>query len=100
MCSFPFCNSVEFQTEAAMPGVYKLKVDFLGNTLVIEQEFGLGDQLIFPIDKLNENYEYTSEIIDPLGDKVTITESPYEYDCFKFRTVMSKTLVEVEVESS
>lgn len=82
-----------------MPGVYKLVTSFLGFELVIEQELELNDALIFPIDQLNENYEYTSEILDPNGDKVTITKDTVEYDCFKFRTVLSKKLVAVEVES-
>lgn len=101
MCNQNICgDGVEFTLTAEMPGVYKLVTSFLNIKIVIEQEFELDDQLIFPIDKLNENYEYTVEIYDPLGDKVTMAGSGEpEYDCFKFRTVIQRTLVAVDVES-
>lgn len=100
LCDQNICgDGVEFETTASMPGVYKMVVQFLNMTFSIEAEFAQDDQLIFPIDQLNENFEFTVEVFDPNGDKVTITKDTVEYDCFKFRTVIQKTLVAVEVES-
>lgn len=101
LCDQNVCgDGVEFEATAAMPGVYKMVVQFLNMSFAIEAEFAQDDVLIFPIDQLNENFEYTVEIFDPVGDKVTIAGSgEIEYDCFKFRTILQKTLVAVEVES-
>ena len=99
-CNQNICgNGIEFEATAEIPGVYKMIVSFLNTEFTIEQEVAMSDPLLFPLDQLNENFEFTAEIFDPNGDKVTITKDAVEYDCFKFRTVIRKVLVAVEVES-
>lgn len=99
LCNQNVCGDVEFEATAEIPGVYKMVVQFLNMSFAIEVEFAQDEILIFPLGELNENYEYTVELFDPNGDKVTITKDAVEYDCFKFRTIIQKTLVAVEVES-
>jgi hypothetical protein len=55
--------------------------------------------MIFPIDELNENYEYTVELFDPNGDRIIIQKDEVNYDCFRFKTVIQKPLTLVDIES-
>lgn len=101
-----FCNQnicgpgIDFDIKAQILGVHKLITYFLNLQIIIEAEFAVDEQIIFPISELNENYEYTVELFDPLGNKIAIRKNDIDYDCFKFRTIIQKVLVAVEVESS
>lgn len=99
-CDQNICgDGVDFNTTAQIPGVFKMVASFLNTQVVIEAEFAMDDELIFPISDLNENYEYTVELFDPNGDRILIQKDDVNYDCFKFKTVIQKTLVTVEIES-
>ncbi len=56
--------------------------------MVLKKEFMLNEQLSFPLEGFNENFEYLFEIIDPMGEKVTRTIDGVIYDCFKLKTVI------------
>lgn len=100
-CDQNICgDGIDFNAQAQMPGVFTMIASFLSAQVVIEQEFTMDEQLIFPIDALNENYEYTVELFDPNGDRIIIQKDSVNYDCFKFKTVLQKVLNAVEIESS
>ncbi len=90
-CEQDVCGSIDLGIAAAMPGVYKITTFFLGTKIVLQQEFIQDENISFDIDMLNENYEYTFELRDPNGDKVTINRDDILYDCFKFKTVTTVT---------
>lgn len=95
-CEQDVCSEIDFDIKAQVPGTHKLITHFLNIRLIIEAEFAVNEQVIFPLDGLNENYEYTVELYDPLGAKILIRKDSVDYDCFKFKTVLQKTLSLVE----
>jgi len=99
-CDQNICgDGVDFNVQAQIPGVFQMVASFLNTQILIEQEFAQDEEIIFPIDKLNENYEYTVELFDPNGDRIIIQKDDINYDCFKFRTVIQMPLNIVEIES-
>lgn len=88
LCRKPVCGVLEIDQLALHTGDYTLVLDFLETTVTIVQAQVAGENIFFFINKLNESFEYTGQIFDSLGEVVTITDSPDEYDCIKFRTIM------------
>jgi hypothetical protein len=83
-----------------MPGVHKLKVPVLGMMMELQQEFIFDEQIIFDAGDMMENFEYTAELYDPLGDKILIRKGGVDYDCFRFRAVIGVTHSNVVLTSS
>lgn len=98
-CSQNVCDSIDFGVEATVSGVHKLITDFLGIEIELDQTFEIGDKIIFQIDSLNESYQYTSELFNPDGAQITINKDGIQYDCFKFRTRIHKTIEKPVLES-
>ena len=99
-CDQNICgDGVDFNIQALIPGVFQMVASFLNTQIVIEKEFAQDEEIVFPINKLNENHEYTVELFDPMGDRIIIQRDDINYDCFKFRTVIQMALETVEVES-
>jgi len=98
LCNQNVCDSADFDVLAQVTGTHKLVTEFLGMQITIEADFGVGDNITFPIDQLNENYQYTVELFDPNDAKILIRKNDIDYDCFRFKTVINKTISNV-VES-
>jgi len=101
-----FCNQnicqdseVDFDILAQETGVYKMITYFLGLQLIVSADISIGEKVIFPIDKLNESYEFTAEIYTPSGDRVVIRKNDIDYDCFKFKTIIGISLNPIEESS-
>jgi len=97
-CDQNVCGEIDFDILAQVPGIHTLTTFFLNKKITIEKEFSVDELIIFPLDTLNENYEYKVELFDPNGDKIIIRKSDIDYDCFKFYTSINVT-VAVEIES-
>lgn len=92
-------EGVDFDILAQVAGDHKLVIDFLGIQITVLAYFEVDEKIIFPVDELNENYQYTGEIYDPAGAKILIRKNDIDYDCVKFKTVMTKTIGTATVES-
>ncbi len=88
-CSQDVCGDFDLDILAQVNGVYRMDVFFLNTKLTLSETFVIGEKIIFPIDKLNESYQFTAEVYDPNGTRVLIRKDNIDYDCFKFKTVMS-----------
>lgn len=88
-CTQNVCGEIDFDILANDPGVYTLIADYLGIQITITKEFSAGEQIIFPLNLLNESYEYTCSIFEPGGSQVVISKNSIEYNCFKFKTVIN-----------
>ena len=101
-----FCNAnicdgeIDFDIKAQIAGIHKFVTEFLGFQITIENEFEIGDEIIFPIDELNESYQFTGQLFDPNGAKILIRKDTIDYDCFKFRIILGVTLNKVNVIES
>lgn len=96
LCSADICgNEINFNILAQSSGVHKMVTDFLGMPITIEKDFLAGDDVIFPIEGLNEDYEYTVQLFDTSNDKIVIRKDEVDYDCFKFKTTINVLSVSV-----
>lgn len=97
-CNQNVCGEIDFDIKAQVDGVHRLQTEFLGKMIVIEKEFSIGDNLIFPLDTFNENFQYTVELYDPNDARILVRKDEIDYDCLKFRTMIMET-VNLVVES-
>lgn len=90
LCKVPVCGTLEINqaTESGADGLYSLLLDFLETSVLITGEQTSGENILFDISNLNENYEYTGQIFNSAGEVVPIIEDEIEYNCIKFRTTM------------
>lgn len=88
-CKQDICGEIDFDIKALVPGEHQLVTYFLNNRVTIKAEFEVGDEIVFPLDGLNENYQYTVELYDPNGSRINIRKDDIDYDCFKFQTVIN-----------
>lgn len=88
-CPQNVCGEIDFDIVAIDSGEHILTTEFLGVQIVIKKTFTAGEKIIFPLDLLNENYEYSVNIFDPTGSQILISKNSVEYGCFKFRTIIS-----------
>lgn len=88
LCNVPVCGVLEINqvTESGASGLYTLLLDYLETTIALTGEQTEGEKIVFDIRRLNESYQYTGQIFDADGNKVSITSD--DYDCIKFRTIM------------
>lgn len=91
-CKQNVCGEIDFDVLAQISGTHTLKTEFLGKSITIEKDFIVEDNIVFPLDQLNENFEYTVELYDPEGAKIIIESEGVDYDCFKFRTMINETV--------
>lgn len=91
-CNQDICDEIDFDIKAQVDGTHKLITYFLGKKVTILKDFSIGDNLIFPLSGLNENYEYTVELFDPNNAKVLIRKDDTDYDCFNFSTTINMTI--------
>lgn len=93
LCKVPVCGILELNQlatgQSGDSNIYKLVLDFLDMTLTIEDEQTEGENIAFDINSLNENFEYTGQVFDADGNKVSIEVGAEDYDCIKFRTTIS-----------
>lgn len=90
-CTQNVCGEIDFDIKAQVAGVHKLVTEFLGVQITIRKIFAIGDNLIFPLNLLNENFEYTVNLYDPDGTQIIIAKGGIDYDCFKFKTIISSS---------
>lgn len=88
-CEQDVCDLIDFDITAQVTGIHKLITFFLGRMITIQEQFDAGDKIKFPLDGLNENFQYTAELFDPAGTKILIRKNDVDYDCFKFKTVIN-----------
>jgi hypothetical protein len=91
-CDQNICGDIDFDIKAQANGEHTLVTHFLGIQIVIKKSFLDTQEIIFPLEGLNESYEYTVELFDPTGAKIIIRKNAIDYDCFKFKTVLSKSI--------
>lgn len=94
LCRVSVCGTDAIRTGANVPitGTYKLVLDYLDNSVVIEAALIGGDPMDFSSTNLNEKYKYTGKILGPTGTLVTITIGEEVYDCLSFQTGMEYSL--------
>lgn len=96
LCNVAVCGTLEINqvataesgAESGAENIYSLVLDYLETTVTITQDQTAGENIRFNVGNLNENYQYTGKIYDSAGNAVTIFDSPNEYDCIKFKTIM------------
>lgn len=91
-CDQDVCTEIDFDITAQATGTHTLTTDFLGRKITITKAFDAGDKIIFPVDGLNENFQYTAQLYDPTGTQILIRKNDVDYDCFKFKTVINATI--------
>lgn len=101
LCKVPVCGSLVIEKlaeglpsgpESGALNEYQLKLDFLNTQITLTEVQTEGENIHFDVSVLNENFEYTGQIYDSEGTKVTITIGEDEYDCIKFKTIINVSL--------
>lgn len=85
-------ESLYFEINAAQDGEYILSLSFLGTSVEIKRLFEAGEQLVFPLKGLNEDFEYLAAIVAPDKSMVVKTIEGETYNCFHFKTGFKKSL--------
>lgn len=94
LCNVPVCGTLEIlqastaPTESGVANVYSLILDYLETAVSLTQLQTEGENIKFNIGNLNENFQYTGQLFDADGNKVSITKDGEDYDCIKFRTII------------
>ncbi len=85
---FSHCGDIKFPTTASISGLHLLYAIFNGTVFIVDaKNFAIGDDLIFSLQNLAENYYFESVyILDPNDSKVSITIDDTPYNCFSFKT--------------
>lgn len=94
LCNVAICGTLEIAQAATGPSdsgsanVYTLLLDYLETAITLTQQQADGENIRFDVSSLNENFQYTGQIFDAEGNKVTIISDSEDYDCVKFKTIM------------
>lgn len=98
LCDVGICKDAILKTgiNAAVDGDHVLILDFFGVDIMIVQTQVTGAEITFPIDGLNENYEFEGRIVNPAGDQISFIKNAVDYNCIKFRTRLQYTIFEPE----
>lgn len=92
LCDTDICDGgLDLNVYAQSPGEHKFITYFAGMRIEVKESFNFGDRIIFPIGDLNENYQYIAEAYDPGGNRILIRKNSVQYNCFKFKTVLTKS---------
>ncbi len=94
LCNVNVCGTLTLDqsataSESGVANVYTLVLDYLNIVVSIIGEQTEGENIAFDVSSLNENYQYTGKIYDSAGNQVSILYNEEEYDCIKFKTVVS-----------
>lgn len=94
LCNVPVCGTLQIRKAAEAPesgsaNTYSLVLDYLQTTITLTNDQIEGENIIFDVSNLNENYQYTGQIFDSAGDLVSVTKDAIDYDCIKFKTIMA-----------
>lgn len=89
LCRQSPCDMLDIGITAQIPGVFKFKLDFLGTEIILSEEFEVDDEIEFDITGLNENMTFTGKLYQPNDKQIIISKSGVNYDCIKFKTVIS-----------
>jgi len=81
LCNVPVCGTLELPLDSGAD--YSLVVDFLNTQVTLLMEDG-----VFDVSKLNENFEYTGQVMLD-GEVVPLTVDGEEYDCVRFKTILN-----------
>jgi len=83
-CGLTFNAGVVGMGEA---GVWIIRLTFGRRNLTVGVTLAEGDDIIFPLDWINELYTYTAQITKPDGTIFEFTDPDnVVFDCFKFST--------------
>jgi hypothetical protein len=91
-CNQPVCGTINFDVKTQMEGAYTMVIDYLDRQITLTETIETDQDIVFDISVLNENYQFTAELYDPLGAKILIRKDDIEYDCVKFKTVVNVSL--------
>lgn len=94
LCKVRVCGVLELaqsatEAESGVENAYSLVLDFLDTTVTIVNKQQAGENIVFDVSDLNENYEYTGQVFDSAGQPVMISYNSAQYDCIKFKTVIN-----------
>lgn len=94
LCNIPVCGTLELRQEATAAesgaaNIYTLVLDYLNTTVTLIAEQTEGENIVFDVSSLNENFQYTGQIYDSAGNQVSVTKDGIQYDCIKFKTIIS-----------
>jgi hypothetical protein len=80
---FEPCSALVLATNAPTSGTYKLKVSYMGNAIEISAAQVSGQPLTFPLEGLNEHYNFKGKVYNAAGDAVVLEGST---TCLAFAT--------------
>lgn len=92
MCNVCANVAIYFAYQVEKKGIYKLQALYLGQMLVefSTDTLAIGDDLLFELSGLNEDYTYTFKLLDPDGLVIDLPNSDPQgdsYDCIKVKTI-------------
>lgn len=67
-------------------GVWILELTFGSVSIYYSVDVLDGEEVVFTLTNLNENYTYSGQIIDPNGEIINIEVDGVIYDCIEFST--------------
>jgi hypothetical protein len=71
-----------YEVDEGEEGEWSILLNFGRSGIVFSQVFEEGDELIFNLEGLNENYTYIGQITKPNGEVLVVDDA----DCFQFTT--------------
>jgi hypothetical protein len=83
--SYPHNEDINTGLEAAQAGVHHVKLSYLGSIIPMDLTLSIGQEIVIPNNRLNENYVYDMTIEQPDGTFYMSAECPN----FKFKTYVS-----------
>lgn len=85
---FAHCGDIKFPAIATISGLYLLYAHFNGTLVLVDaKNLGIGDEIVFSLQNIAENYSFQSVYIEaPDGTIVSVTVEDTEYNCFSFKT--------------
>lgn len=95
LCKIPVCGEVDFGITAQQDGTHQLVVNFLETEITVNKSFSIGDQIVFDVSRLNEDYTFLSQLFAPDGKQILIRKDNVDYDCISFQTVMAYSITEM-----
>ena len=89
-CKVDICdNQLDLDLYAQSEGTHLLITYFNYMRIVVSAYFTPGQRMIFPVENLNENFQFTAEVYDPSGNRVVVRKNAIDYDCIRFQTTLS-----------
>lgn len=76
------CEDIVISATIAEAGTATLNTNFNGVLVTQSFEVEVGDEITVPMSGLNENYEYSIQILNSSGEVIELTFGDATYDCF------------------